>query len=134
VPELEIETGPPAPPPAAGAPEVPEVSPAAATMAAEVAAQGAAPLGEESIDLAGEDDDGEVPELEVDSDLSEAEMDALIQGTDEELTASGQRPAPAAAAQPAPAEAGHDLFDAVGTDLQGANAADDDDDDFELGS
>ncbi|HKJ25149.1 MAG TPA: Hsp70 family protein, partial [Myxococcota bacterium] len=123
----EIETGPPATPPAASA--------TAVAMAAEVAAAAAAPLGEESIDLE-VDDDAEAPDLEVDSDLSEEEMNALLAGSDEELAPPTEPDtAPAAAtAPPAPAPpAGDDLFDAVGTDLQGANPADDDED-FELGS
>jgi molecular chaperone DnaK len=127
----EIETGPPATPPAASA--------AAVAVAAEVAATAAAPLGEESIDLASDDDDddgaipelddGQPPDLEVDSDLSDEEVNALLEGSDEELAAPASAAAPAAA----PEAPGHDLFDAVGTDLHESEAADSDED-FELGS
>jgi len=99
----------------------PEPSRAAATETAEVAATGAAPLGEQSIELDG--DDEVLPELEVESDLSDEEMDALIAGTEDDLGAPH--------APPPAAEAG--LFADVGTDLAGvAGSHDDDDDEIEL--
>jgi len=85
----ELETAPPA------------VAAAVASAAASMAAT--APAGEETLDLA-TDEDGGVPELEVDSDLSEGEMNALLEGSDEELTqpALQETTAPAAEAAPAP--------------------------------
>jgi molecular chaperone DnaK len=133
---------------------------AGVTAAASPAQAPTAPVGEEALDLDGDPDDP-VPELEVESDLSEAEMDALLQGSDEDLSAPGVAPeAPPAAAQPAPPEAAQpappeaaqpaspaatppqarasepvadaeDLFDAVGTDLQDEA---DPDEEIELGS
>jgi molecular chaperone DnaK len=125
----------PARPAPAPAPEPVRSAPAARKAVAafapvgEAAVRAAAPVGEQSIELG--DDADELPELEVDSDLSEAEMDALIAGSDEELSSPAvpqarapKAPPPAQAqppkaspepAPPAPSKA--NLFEAVGTDL-----------------
>jgi hypothetical protein len=135
----------------AAIPAADPIPPAAAAAAATAAPPPASPVqepvarvGEEAIDLDGDPDDP-VPELEVESDLSEAEMDALIRGSDEDLSAPGAAPEAAAAPQPAPQPAqpaapaqaaepvadAEDLFDAVGTDLQDEA---DPDEEIELGS
>ena len=111
-----------------------EAAVTAAAPVVEAAVTAAAPLGEESIELDGDAD--EIPELEVESDLSEAEMDALIAGSDESLSgaAAPQAPAPQAPAPQAPAkkEGKANLFEAVGTDLADVPGGHDDDEEIEL--
>ena len=115
-----------------------------ASAAAGPALEAEPPVGEEALDLLGADqpppelegDLGEA-ELEVDEDLSEAEVDALIAASDDDQTqpaleAAG--PDPGAAPEAAPdGSVVDDLFEAVGTDLRSDESADPDED-FELGS